>query len=530
MQQTLTEMARKTTSSAQNGSLISNARLTAQYLKTPGLPGVFLLRTLHSTQGEFMIAHLIIAVFICIMTTAQSAWSASVTAYVAEFGVSGVEKPEVMKTTIQTLLLSRLASEKIATQAKPEGAVIKVNGSYLLSGNSFSLDAMAVDSAGTVLVRAFAQGKGPDELIPAVGMLAKALSDGIGKGIAAVAAPPQVPALPVDTIKPSQTIPSTGLVIHKLPGSLIGLAVGRTFPGGERELFIVGNRTLRYYRQGSELNLLATIPYKVFEKILAVDSADLDNNGIPEVYVTILNGEKLVSQVWTVEGTSLKQIAGPLPYFFRAIVSGGGVKKLYAQQISAKDDFYGDVSEVVKSGNRYQLGNPIKLPKQGYLYNFNVLQGFKGETNTIIADRNRYLKVFTSQGDEIWKSSEEYGGSETHYLRTGFSSANYDDTGFRKVFLDQRIIVKANGDLLIPKNSGSWYMLSKNIYEHNSLFCFAWDGANLQEKWHTKQIDFYLADFAYDEKSRELLMLEVVEKEYGIFDKGASRLVIRKVE
>ncbi|MFZ4857268.1 MAG: FG-GAP repeat domain-containing protein [Desulfuromonadaceae bacterium] len=476
-------------------------------------------------------------VFLLLAIIVSTAWSAPVQTYVAEFSVSGVEKPEAMKATIQTLLLSRLAGEKVATQVKPEGAEIKVTGSYLLSGSSFSLDAVAANSSGTVLTRAFAQGKGPDELIAAVSALAKTLSEGIDKNIGkntekgnAVVAVPSPPALPVDTIKPVQTVPSTGLVIHKLAGALSGLAVGRTFPGGDRELFIVGNQTLRYYRQGAELKLLANVQYKVFEKVIAVDSADLDKDGIPEVYVTIIDGEKLVSQVWTVEGTSLKQIAGPLPFFFRVVTGGGGLKKLYAQQKSAKDDFSGAVSEVVKSGNKFQLGSPIKLPKQGYLYNFNLLQGFKGETNAILVDKSRYLKVFTADGDEIWKSSEEYGGSETHFKLTNLGSINYDDTGFRKVYLEQRIIVKPNGELLVPKNTGSWYMLSQHIYEHNSLFCFAWDGANLQEKWHTKQIDFYLADFAYDDNSRELLMLEIVEKEYGIFDKGASRLVIRKVE
>jgi hypothetical protein len=39
-----------------------------------------------------------------------------------------------------------------------------------------------------------------------------------------------------------------------------------------------------------------------------------------------------------------------------------------------------------------------------------------------------------------------------------------------------------------------------------------------------------MADFAYDNTSHELFMLEVVAKEEGIFDKGVSRLVIKKIE
>lgn len=471
---------------------------------------------------------MILAVLLFIATSCSAAWSAPVTTSVAEFSVSGASKPEEMKKTIQTLLLSRLTGDKVATQANPEGAEIRVSGSYLLSGNVFSLDAVAVNGAGTVIARAFTQGKNPDDLIPAVGKLAKSLSEGIEKGIAQTGAT-QNAVTPHGVVRPVRTVPATGQAIHKLRGALSGLAVGRTLPDGERELFVVGPRTLRYYRQGSELKLLAEIPFKAYEKVLAVDTADLDNDKIPEIYVTVMNGETVVSQVWTVDGTSLKQIAGPLPYFFRSVTGAGGVKKLYAQQISGSVDFYGDVSEVVKTGEGYQVKNPVKLPKQGYLYNFNILKGLKDELNPIIADRSGYLRVFTAAGDELWKSGEEFSGSETSFKRADRDSLN-SENGYRQVFLDQRIVVKPNGEVLVPKNSASWFMLNKHSFSHSSMYCFAWDGANLEEKWHTKQNDYYLADFAYDDSSRELLMLEVVAKEEGVFDKGASRLVIRKMD
>lgn len=468
-----------------------------------------------------MKVNLIVAVFMIIAAACSSAWSAPVSTHVAEFSVSGSNKPDEMKTTIQLLLLTRLAGEKIVTQAKPGGTEIMVTGSYLLSGTIFSLDAAATNSAGAVIARAFTQGKSPDELIPAVGVLAKSLSEGIIKGLAAQGRD-LATATPSDIIKPVRTVSASGQVVHKLTGTMVGLAVGQTLASGERELFVAGNHVLRYYRQGAELKLMAEIPYKVYETILAVDSADLDNNGIPEVYVTVINGEILVSQIWGVDGASLKKVAGPLPYYFRAVTGAGGVKKLYAQQISATADFYGDVSELVKSGEGYKLADPVKLPKQGYIYNFSMLKG----SNPVVFDRNGYLKVFNAADDEIWKSSEEFSGSETSFNRIDNSGMN----GHRSVFLDQRMIVKANGELLVPKNSGSWFLFNKHSYSKNSLYCFAWDGVDLQEKWHTRQSDYYLADFAYDESSRELLMLEVVTKEEGVFDKGASRLVIKKVD
>lgn len=473
---------------------------------------------------------LIIATLLFVLTMGNTAWSAPLATYVAEFTVNGAAKPDETKSAIQSLLLSRLASDRIAPQARPEGAEIKITGSYLLSGSVFSLDAAAVSSSGRVITRAFTQGNSPDELIPAVGKLAKALTDGIIRDTAPAAATP-APAPPADIIRPARTAPpATVQSLQKLTGALNGLAVGRTLPDGERELFVTGNHTLRYYRQGAELKLMAEVSYKPYEKVLAVDSADLDNDNVPEIYVTVMNGEELVSQVWTVAGTGLKQIAGPLPYFFRTVTAAGGAKKLFAQKTSGKTDFYGDVAEVVMSGGGYVLKDPVKLPKQGYLYNFNMLKGLKGGPNPVIVDRSGFLRVFNPAGDELWKSGEEYGGSEMFFKRTALGAQIHSDGGDRQVFLDQRMIVKANGELLVPKNSAYWFMANKHSYAHSSLYCFSWNGSDLEEKWHTKQNDYYLADFAYDEKNHELLLLEVVSKEGGVFDRGASRLVIKKVD
>lgn len=475
-----------------------------------------------------MIRSISILWFFMFISTSATVWGAPVTVHVAEFRIDGANKPGEMKSTIQTLLLSRLNVNNITTQAKPDGANIYVSGSYLVSGSVFSLDAAAANSTGVVIARAFAQGNKSDDLIPAINTLANSLSSGITKAVAATGTASVVLGKSdiIIPVQPAQSAPVTGQVIHKMATALSGLAIGRTLGDNVRELFVIGNHTLRYYRQGAELKLLFEFPYKAHEKVLAVDTADLDNNGVPEIYVTIMNGELLASQVWTVEGATLKKISGPLPYFFRAITGAGGAKKLYAQRISDKSDFSGDVGEVVRSGESYGLMNLLKLPKGAYLYNFSLLSGYKNEVNPAIIDRSGYLRIFTPMGDEIWKSNEEFGGSESFFNRSEHGS----ESGLRQIFLESRIVVKANGDILVPKNSRSWYVLNKHNYSRNSMFCFKWSGSTLDEKWHTQQSDNYLADYAYDESLRELLLLEVVDKGEGVFDKGSSRLVIKKIE
>jgi hypothetical protein len=61
------------------------------------------------------------------------------------------------------------------------------------------------------------------------------------------------------------------------------------------------------------------------------------------------------------------------------------------------------------------------------------------------------------------------------------------------------------------------------------VYSFAWNGAALEERWHTKPSQNYLADYAYDEARKELVLLEVVKKP-GMFEQGASAISIKKVE
>jgi len=259
-------------------------------------------------------------------------------AYVAPFAVTGTANSAELKNTLQNLLLSRLSNDTVIAVESPEGADITVKGSYIAFGKVFSIDAVAKSSSGTVLARAFEQGESQEEVLQAVGKVAKTLLSGIEKNSGSIAAPspkaasagslivsavpPLVKAEPQSDIVRVATVAelaASGWISQKLPGELVGIALGRTLASGEREVFIAGIHSVQYFLQGKELKLQAEIKLPVYQQLLGIDTADLDSDGIPELYLTVINGDELVSEVWTLEGTSLKKLAEKLPYFFRAI-------------------------------------------------------------------------------------------------------------------------------------------------------------------------------------------------------------------
>src|SRR6266567_1479476 len=90
-------------------------------------------------------------------------------------------------------MMSRLTGDTIIAVDSPAGVDITVTGSYVVFGKVFSIDAVAKNSSGNVVARAFAQGDSQDELIPAVGKLAKSLAEEVAKTYVPATSPQHPP-------------------------------------------------------------------------------------------------------------------------------------------------------------------------------------------------------------------------------------------------------------------------------------------------------------------------------------------------
>jgi len=485
-------------------------------------------------------------ILLCPLYFVSQVRAAQIKAYVAEFNVAGVPNRDELKGTLQTLLASRLNSEAIFTVDASTGADVLVTGSYAVLGKIFSLDAVARDSSGKVLARVFEQGESQDELIPALAKLAQKLGGEIVKSLPPPVAKPVSPApatalpvpVPAAAAAPSGEIvraepvsksSSSSWTSQRLDGALVGIAPGRTLENGVRELYVVDDHALRLYRQGKELELVAEVTFGGSEQILGVDTADLDGDGISEAYLTMLSGDNLASQVWAARDGKLQKVAENLPYFFRAIALDGKEKRIYVQEMGRDADFYGDVYELVRKDAKFEKQNPIKLPRFGFLYNFNRFTDAKGGSHYVLINADGYVIVYSAAGEELWRSSDKFGGSELYFKRQDLANVRTTGDQYRWTFLEQRIVVTPEGEIIVPKNSGLFVFGTNRSYKKNSVFSFAWNGSTLDERWHTKESQNYLADYSFDAPRKELILLEVVKKE-GLIEKGASAIVVKRVE
>jgi len=448
-----------------------------------------------------------------------------------------------------------LALQSVIRLDQSAGADVTVGCSYVQIGKIFSMDAVVKDSTGQVITRAYEQGESLDDLVPAVSRLAQKLTAAVSARYPSPAATASLPTAAVaapatgavataaaapssivktaptgDIIRPQQITrqSASGWQSPRIEGKLIGLAPGLVRPSGEREVYVVGEEVLKLYLVGTDFKLLDQQRFPEKYQVLGVDTADLDRDGTQEVYVTLLYGEDLVSQVWEQKNGRLVRLADRLPYYFRALDVSGGERKIIAQQNSVETDFYGDILEIVKQGNRFDAKPFAKLPR-GNVYTFNQFRDASGALHTVILNEDGLLVVYGPTGDELWRGSDKYGGTTVHYERDNSQMQRFTGVKNRSVFLQQRITLSPANEIIVPQNTGTFVAGNTRVYNKSAVVAFEWTGSVLEERWRTRTVEMYQPDYFYDATRKELVLLQQAKIE-GPLEKGASIISIKKVE
>jgi len=482
--------------------------------------------------------------------------AAQIRVYVNDMTAIGAANRDEMRMTLQSLLSSRLSGDKLIAVASAAEADVLLTGTYVAIGKIYSIDVMAKGTGGRTLTRVFVQSETPDDLIPLIGKLAEKLSSDLVKLQSDGALETTVLNQPrrgaSDVIRQSQggSVRRTeggdiirqekqrvrsnasgekGWISKRLPGAANVMDVGTTLPDGSRELFLAQDYKMQYFSQGEVLKLMATVEVKANEKIISVDAADADGDGKLEVYVTVIKNGELASQIWEVRNGKLARIADDLPYYFHAIAMGGGAKKLYLQEMSADDDFYGPLYEATRSGAKISKKNPIKLPRYANIYNYNQFKDRDGYAFSVALNENNYLVVFNKELKEVWRSSDKFGGSALFFEREDLKNARVTGQKFRQVNLYTRIHVTAKNEVIVGKNDGTFVVGNSRLYKKGAVHCFEWDDSSLDEIWRTREVQNYMPDYWYDEARSELLLLQMPLKP-GFMEEGAASLAIKKVE
>lgn len=487
--------------------------------------------------------------------------------YVADFNAVGVAAKDDARAALQSLLASRLSSDKILPVSSAAEAEVLVSGTYISIGKQFNIDAVVKTAAGQTVTRSFVQGEGGQEALFGVsGQLADKLSVELLKkaeagGIPRIARVLAVPTATVvlsrsvsneiirngaasqsgdlqrmaqgDVIRPQafyRGAPKQG-EIKRLDGMYNLMTPGPVEEDGKRLLFMAQNQSVALLREG-EGHPLTGFGVSANQKIVGIDYVDADGSGSPELYVTMVNGGEVESQIWELKNNRLVKIAEKVPYFFRGIALAGGPTRLYAQeQGRGNDQYYSHVYEVIRKGSKIVKKSKIVMPRFGNLYSFNQFKNEKGELLTVVYHENNYLVVYDNNQNELWRSNDAFGGSELYYQIEDLDNVRITGDKYHWFFMNQRIQVTSKQEVLVGKNEGFFVLGNARMYKKGAVYSLYWNGAALEEVWRTKDTQNYMPDFYFDEAKSQLLLLQLTQREDVLMRaKGATALQIKKVE
>jgi TolB-like protein len=334
---------------------------------------------------------------------------------------------------------------------------------------------------------------------------------------------------------------------HEVPFKGRAMAAGEFTGDGTVKLAMSdGQGVFIYDVDRNGIKQVAAIPGLTSDNVIGLDAADINGNGVAEIFVTSYTTSELAgfnqlrSYVLEYQNGKYVKIWQDVALHFRVMEGRGGKLELYAQAAGDDKPFDGPVRRYIWQGSRYVPGDAVALPKAfPNLFGCTLadLDG-DGAPEILVLDHLDYLRVFDRSGGEIYRTSDRFGGTESFIeydpqragenSRSGIQRKQYLLQG-RMFFQD--IMGNGKKQLVVPRNTPSTgYVFNTRLYDKGKMFGLNWDGVGMQPVWETREVPGYIADFALMDPdgsgNRKLVLLVVQTNVIGMSTSRTSLIIL----
>jgi TolB-like protein len=314
------------------------------------------------------------------------------------------------------------------------------------------------------------------------------------------------------------------------------VALGDVDGDGNIETVTIAPHAVVIFRsQGGQFRKIAEISESNNKNLVGVDVADVNDNGLAEIFVTSLNPKKtmLNSYVLEFDGTNFNKILDERSWIYRVAKTPNRGKILLGQRPRLGESFSGTISEMSWQNGEYVPTDDIKTPRNTNLLGLTLGDVLNSGQETAIAYRaDDYIRIIDPSGNALWDSSERYGGSMMYY------DAPMEDRGQveNKQYFPMRLVVwqnpaKKESEVIAVKNYDlTDRKLAYRKFDKTHIEAFTWDGIGLRPNWKTRTMSGYIPDFAvgdFDNDGQDELVAALILKggEGGLFTEPKSTII-----
>ena len=295
--------------------------------------------------------------------------------------------------------------------------------------------------------------------------------------------------------------------------NLQAMDIGDVNGDGQDEVVLAGRNEVRVYqRSENRLTLFRQFPVLARFKVHYITLADLNENGIMEIYVSAADKKEPNSFAVEWQGKGFEYLFQDARWYVKALHVPGEDKVLAGQRASVNAPIKPGIHLLELKNGELQKVRQLSLPDSVNVFDFTYadLDGDRNE-EIIVITQNDSLKVLSQSGQNtLWISDDHYGGT-TKYIgevqklidpsheKTGM---DYDETVLDRIYIPSRILITdinndGMQDVVINKNLSTASRVFRNYksYPSGEIHGLTWNGIALTELWRTRKIDGYIADY-----------------------------------
>ncbi len=285
----------------------------------------------------------------------------------------------------------------------------------------------------------------------------------------------------------------------KIPYGINDMDAGDLDGDGNVEIVMAAVDTLYIYRYSDgHFKKIETIDLDGYLRVHAVSLADLNGNGILEIYVSANNEQRPESTVIEWDGRETRFLHKRVPYYLHIATPEG--KPVLLGQIGAPHTairaVIGREVYVLEPGpeGKYIRGDAIFLPKGLTVFDiaYADLDG-SGKQKMIAINRANNLQLYDETGKLLWTDPGKYGGS-SNYLGTMATAARSNS----RIYVPPKIVVHdvtgdGIADVVVGKNRMKVvkYFKRYRYFEGSSIVALNYQQGKLVPLWETKKLPDY---------------------------------------